>query len=207
MAEDSNKTELWACAYVIVCSGEQNEDTLQQVGMLGMSTTEEQRLHQCKKQSISGMASPAELLNQRRLQTVLPVKAKDSSDRGSQHRERMAAERDKRRHRFNQRARKFRELQLNENVYVQIDPEKSKWQRGNIVGTPTTAQPRSYRVQLPSGQRFQRNRRRIRSDRCTEGGNEDIEDPRRTLPRRSGRDLHFPSRLHYDRLGEPAVIQ
>jgi transposase InsO family protein len=153
----------------------------------------------------SGMASPAELLNQRRLQTVLPVKAKDSSDRGSQHRERMAAERDKRRHRFNQRAREFRELQLNENVYVQLDPEKSKWQRGNIVETPTKTQPRSYRVQLPSGQRFQRNRRHIRSDRCTEGGDEDTEDPRRTLPRRSGRDRHSPSRLHYDRLGKPTI--
>ncbi|ELU13856.1 hypothetical protein CAPTEDRAFT_214254 [Capitella teleta] len=151
------------------------------------------------------MASPAELLNQRRLQTVLPVKTKDFSDRGSQHRERMAAERDKRRHRFNQRAREFRELQLNENVYVQLDPEKSKWQRGNIVETPTKTQPRSYRVQLPSGQRFQRNRRHIRSDRCTEGGDEDTEDPRKTLPRRSGRDRHSPSRLHYDRLGEPAI--
>ncbi|ELT94347.1 hypothetical protein CAPTEDRAFT_192972 [Capitella teleta] len=74
------------------------------------------------------MASPAELLNQQRLQTVLPVKTKDF-DRGSQHREHMAAEREKRRHRFNQRAREFRELQLNENVYVQLDPEKSKWQR------------------------------------------------------------------------------
>ncbi|ELU14742.1 hypothetical protein CAPTEDRAFT_215338 [Capitella teleta] len=86
MAEDSDKTELWACTYVVVCSGEQGEDILQQAGMLG-----------------------------------------------SQHRERMVAERDKRRHRFNQRAREFRELQLNENVYVQLDPEKSKWQRGNIL--------------------------------------------------------------------------
>ncbi|ELT87382.1 hypothetical protein CAPTEDRAFT_207587 [Capitella teleta] len=119
MAEDSDKTELWACTYVVVCSGEQGEDILQQAGML--------------------------------------------------------------------------------------DPEKSKWQRGNIVETPTKTQPRSYRVQLPSGQRFQGNRRHIRSDRCTEGGDEDTEDPRKTLPRRSGRDRHFPSRLHYDRLGKPTI--
>jgi hypothetical protein len=82
----------------------------------------------------------------------------------------MAAERDKRRHRFNQKAREFRELQLNENVYVQLDPEK--WQRGNIVGTPWKAQPWSYRVQLLFGERFQRNRRHIRSDHRTEGGEE-----------------------------------
>ncbi|ELU13902.1 hypothetical protein CAPTEDRAFT_202546 [Capitella teleta] len=35
MAEDSDKTELWACTYVVVCSGEQGEDILQQAGMLG----------------------------------------------------------------------------------------------------------------------------------------------------------------------------
>ncbi|ELT92727.1 hypothetical protein CAPTEDRAFT_207645, partial [Capitella teleta] len=35
MTEDSNKTELWACTDVVVCSGEQGEDILQQAGMLG----------------------------------------------------------------------------------------------------------------------------------------------------------------------------
>ncbi|ELU10588.1 hypothetical protein CAPTEDRAFT_194055 [Capitella teleta] len=35
MADDSNKTELWACTYVVVCSGEQGENILQQAGMLG----------------------------------------------------------------------------------------------------------------------------------------------------------------------------
>ncbi|ELU15345.1 hypothetical protein CAPTEDRAFT_214255 [Capitella teleta] len=35
MAEDSDKTELWAFTYVVVCSGEQGEDILQQAGMLG----------------------------------------------------------------------------------------------------------------------------------------------------------------------------
>ncbi|ELU02466.1 hypothetical protein CAPTEDRAFT_220778 [Capitella teleta] len=35
MAEDSDKTKLWACTYVVVCSGEQGEDILQQAGMLG----------------------------------------------------------------------------------------------------------------------------------------------------------------------------
>ncbi|ELT96593.1 hypothetical protein CAPTEDRAFT_214571 [Capitella teleta] len=103
----------------------------------------------------------------------------------------MAAERDKRCHRFNKKAREFRELQLNENVYVQLDPEKSKWQRGNIVKRPTKTQPRSYRVQLPSGQQFQRNRRHIRSDHRTEGGDEDIEDPRRILPMSSDIRLRF----------------
>ncbi|ELU01549.1 hypothetical protein CAPTEDRAFT_201809 [Capitella teleta] len=34
MAEDSDKTELWACTSVVVCSGEQGEDILQQAGML-----------------------------------------------------------------------------------------------------------------------------------------------------------------------------
>ncbi|ELT97729.1 hypothetical protein CAPTEDRAFT_210120 [Capitella teleta] len=33
--ENSNKTELWACTYVVVCSGEQGKDILQQAGMLG----------------------------------------------------------------------------------------------------------------------------------------------------------------------------
>ena len=153
----------------------------------------------------SGMASPAELLNQRRLQTIFPIKTPQNR---SSNREQMSDEKDKRRRRFNKRAKEFRELHLHEPIYVQLDPEKPRWQKGHVVGTPTSDQPRRYQVQLPSGQRFLRNRRHIRPDKATEAPDPpdvpaaETDDP---VPRRSGRERREPPRLHYESLGQPTI--
>ena len=152
----------------------------------------------------SGMASPAELLSQRRYQTTLPIKNREPV-RSRNHRETMAKSRDKREEYFNKKATDYRQLQMHEPIYVQLDPDKTTWQKANVIGTPRENNPRSYTIQLPTGQRFTRNRRHIQPDRGTAPHDNEPDqiaarEPRG--PRRSARESHPPRRLRYDQLGE-----
>ena len=95
----------------------------------------------------SGMVSPAELLSQRRYQTTLPIKNREpvrSPNRN--HRETMAKSRDKREIYFNKKATDYRQLQMHEPIYVQLDPDKTTWQKANVIGTPTKNNPKSYKI-------------------------------------------------------------
>ena len=114
----------------------------------------------------SGMASPAELLSQQRYETTLPIKNREPV-RSRNHRETMAKSSDKREEYFNKKAADYLQLQMHEPTYVQPNPDKATWQKANVIGTPTEKNPRSYKIQLPIGQRFNRNRRHLRSDRGT----------------------------------------
>ena len=114
----------------------------------------------------SGMASPAELLSQRRYQTTLSIKNREPV-RSRNHRETMAKSRDKREEYFNKKTTDYRQLQMHEPIYVQLDPDKTTWQKANVIGTPTENNQRSHKIQLPTGQRFTRNRRHLRPDRGT----------------------------------------
>ena len=152
----------------------------------------------------SGMASPAELLSQRRYQTTLPIKNREPV-RSRNHRETMAKSRDKREEYFNKKATDYRQLQMHEPIYVQLDPDKTTWQKANVIGTPTGGHPRSYKIQLPTGQRFTRNRRHLQPDRGTAPDDNEPDqiaarEPRG--PRRSARESHPPRRLRYNHLGE-----
>ena len=154
----------------------------------------------------SGMASPAELLSQRRYQTTLPVKNREPI-RSRNHRETMAKSTDKREEYFNKKATDYCQLQMHEPIYVQLNPDKATWQKANVIGTPTENKPRSYKIQLPTGQRFTRNRRHLRPDR---GTTPDDNEPDQIVareprgPRRSARESHPPIRLRYNQLGEPS---
>ena len=106
---------------------------------------------------------------------------------------------------FNRKAKTYRQLNMHEPVYVQVDPNKAVWQKGNIIATPTRDAPRSYQVQLQSGQQYKRNRIHIRPDRgTTDVDNESLVADIAAVPRRSARERYQPNRLTYERLGEPA---
>ena len=152
----------------------------------------------------SGRASPAELLSQRRYQTTLPIKNREPV-RSRNHRETMAKSKDKREEYFNKKATDYRQLQMHKPIYVQLDPAKTTWQKANVIGTPTENNPRSYKIQLPTGQRFTRNRRHLRPDRGTAPDDNEPDqitarEPRG--PRRSARESHPPRRLRYNQLRE-----
>ena len=154
----------------------------------------------------SGMASPAELLSQRRYQTTLPIKNREPV-RIRNHRETMTKSSDKREEYFNKKAADYRQLQMHEPIYVQPNPDKASWQKANVIGTSTEKNPRSYKIQLPIGQRFNRNRRHLRPDRGTTPDDNEPDqmanrEPRG--PRRSACESHAPRILRYDQLGEPS---
>ena len=154
----------------------------------------------------SGMASPAELLSQRRYRTTLPIKNREPV-RSRNHRETMAKSRDKREEYFNKKATDYRQLQMHEPVYVQLNPDKATWQKANVIGTPIENNPRSYKIQLPTGQRFTRNRRHLRPDRGTTPDDNELDqmaDREPRGPRRSARENHAPRRLRYNQLGQPS---
>ena len=73
----------------------------------------------------SGIASPAELLSQRRYQTTLPIKNREPI-RSRNHRETMPKSRDNREEYFNKKATDYRHLQMHEPIYVQLNPDKAK---------------------------------------------------------------------------------
>ena len=123
-----------------------------------------------------GVASPAELLSQRRFQTTIPVlKSSSMSETQRSARQRMEGDKQKMTELHDRRAKAYRELQLNEPVYVKTDPQ-SDWKQAVIVGTPPEIGPRSYSVQLPSGQRFQRNRIHLRPDKGKQTAEETLRD-------------------------------
>ena len=153
----------------------------------------------------SGMVSPAELMRQRRYQRALPIKNREPV-RSRNQRETMAKSRDKREEYFHKKATDYRQLLMHEPIYVQLNPDKATWQKANVIETPTENNPRSYKMQLPTGQRFTRNRRHLSNDRC--GTAPDDNEPDQIAareprgPRRSARESHPPRRLRYDQLGE-----
>jgi transposase InsO family protein len=163
----------------------------------------------------SGMASPAELLNQRKYSAILPVTSTLTEIQRSEHRK-MQSDRDVTRDYYNQRAREYRELDIHEPVYVQSNPQVSRWQKATVVDTPSESTPRSYRVQLDSGQELQRNRIHLRPD---QGRPDAVYNRTSTHPdaagtdpehggapvevRRSTRVTRAPERLCYETLGKP----
>ena len=149
----------------------------------------------------SGMTSPAERLSQRKYQTTLLIKNREPL-RSRNHRETMAKSSDKREEYFNKKAADYRQLQMHESIYVQPNPHKATWQK---AWTPTENNPRSYKIQLLTGQRFTRNRRHLRPDCGTAPDDNEPDqiaarEPRG--PRRSACESHPPRRLRYNQLGE-----
>ena len=85
------------------------------------------------------------------------------------------------------------------------EPVRSRETKANVIGTPTGNNPKSYKIQLPTGQRFTRNRRHLRPDRGTAPDDNEPDqiaarEPRG--PRRSAHESHPPRRLRYNQLGE-----
>ena len=119
----------------------------------------------------------------------------------------MAKSSDKREEYFNKKAADYRQLQMHEPIYVQLDPDKTTWQKANVIGTPTENNPRSYKIQLLIGQRFNRNRRHLRRDRGTTPDDNEPDQMADREPRgqrRSALESHAPRRLRYNQQGEPS---
>ena len=115
----------------------------------------------------------------------------------------MAKSRDKQEEYFNKKATDYRQLQMHKPIYVQLNPDKATWQKANVIGTPTENNLRSYKIQLPTEQRFTRN---LRHRGTTSDDNEPDQMPDREPrgPRRSARESHAPRRLRYNQLRQPS---
>ena len=106
----------------------------------------------------SGQKSPAEMLNSRKMRTLIPIKA-CLTDEQQRTREDFHRAKTRQAEYYNQRAKLYEELQRYQRVYVQLDPSKAEWSKATIISTPTEKFPRSYIVQTDQGRKFQRNRR------------------------------------------------
>ena len=154
----------------------------------------------------SGMTSPAELLSQRRYQTTLPIKNREPV-RSRNHRETMVKSSDKREEYFQQEGSRLSATADARTIYVQPNHDKATWQKANVIGTPTENNLRSYKIQLPIGQRFNRNRRHLRPDLGTTPDDNEPDQMADREPRgqrRSALESHAPRRLRYNQQGEPS---
>ncbi|ELU07398.1 hypothetical protein CAPTEDRAFT_199065 [Capitella teleta] len=111
---------------------------------------------------LKSLTSPAKLLNQRRFHTTLPATNKMSQQQKQARKKMQREESSMTEATYNKRARQYRELSQHEPVYVQLDPNQSRWQRATITRTPPEGQPQNYEVQLPSSATYSRNRKFIR---------------------------------------------
>ena len=109
----------------------------------------------------TGIQSPGELLNGRKLKALLPIREYLHPSTESA-RECMIDQKAKQAEWYNRTARELEELRMYQQVHVQLDPESNKWGQATVIDTPNSEAPRKYLVQTPDGARYQRNRKHLR---------------------------------------------
>jgi transposase InsO family protein len=92
----------------------------------------------------AGVASPAELLNQRKYKDLIPMKQR-LSPMQEDSRETLLADKQRSIDQYNQQARQRDELQELQRVWFQRMPEKGRWEEATVVDV--TEKPRCYIVQ------------------------------------------------------------
>ena len=108
----------------------------------------------------SGVASPAELLNQRRYKDLIPIRQRMSTQQENS-RESLLAAKQSSAELYNRHAKQREELEELQRVWFQKDPNQSSWQPATVV--EVAQQPRAYLVQDDAGSRYQRNSRNVRA--------------------------------------------
>lgn len=122
----------------------------------------------------SGVASPAELLNQRKFKDLIPIKQRLNTQQDDS-REAMLSAKHTSQEYYNSHAKEREQLSELQHVWYKKDPV-AHWQRGSVVQIADT--PKSYVVQDDSGARYQRNSRHVRSATVPT----DSEDPSDATP-------------------------
>ena len=107
----------------------------------------------------AGVASPAELLNGRRYQDLIPTRQHLNTQQDKS-REVLLSDKNQVTNNYNKQARERTELQEMQRVWYQKDPTKPRWEQATVV--QTADQPRSFIVQDDAGAQYQRNSRHIR---------------------------------------------
>eukprot|EP00914_Ancora_sagittata_P006444 GHVO01013020.1.p1 GENE.GHVO01013020.1~~GHVO01013020.1.p1 ORF type:complete len:276 (-),score=20.11 GHVO01013020.1:451-1278(-) len=105
-----------------------------------------------------GIASPAELLNQRKYKDLIPLKQRLSGTQESS-RETLLANKDQSVKYYDDRAKEREELEELQKVWFQKLPQ-STWEPGTIVNVEE--EPRSYTVQDNAGAQYNRNQKFVR---------------------------------------------
>ncbi len=102
----------------------------------------------------AGVASPAELLNNRKLAGIFPVR-EYLKPHGITSCEKMIMDKDKQAEVYNHMARELKELQQYQEVMVQLDPDENKWDKAVVVETPDEKKQRRYVIQTENGGCYQ----------------------------------------------------
>ena len=106
------------------------------------------------------LPSPVELLNSRKFRCLLPVQMKQHKQ-SRQQRHMMQRVKLQQASHYNKNARNLPKLNIGDTVYVQLKPNKRKWNPGIIVHTGLE-NSRTYSVQTTQGGQYVRNRKFFR---------------------------------------------
>ena len=107
----------------------------------------------------AGVASPAELLCQRKFKDLIPLKSRLSQQQETS-REILIADKQQSANYYDQHARSRQELQELQQVWFQRNPDKGGWEPATVVDIPD--KPRSYVVQDDTGARYERTSKHVR---------------------------------------------
>ena len=108
----------------------------------------------------SGLLSPAEMMTQRKFNALLPVK-QHLPVQLSVNRDTMIKQKQQQCNLYDRSAKPLSELQQDQLVRVQLNPQIPVWEPAKVIQTPMDKTPRSYTVETTSGT-YQRNRRHLR---------------------------------------------
>jgi hypothetical protein len=142
-----------------------------------------------------GLASPADLMKDRKWRDLLPVKqvlsANQEKVRESDLRikEQQAAV-------YDRHAKARQELEDLQKCRVQLNPHQPIWTPATVI-QPVPDKPRSYIVQTPEGQRFERNRRFLKPM---------VEQPNQASQAKQQQQQGSPSKAAVPPVPEPAVV-
>lgn len=161
----------------------------------------------------SHLPSPAEMLLGRKIQTNLPVVTADQNQRRDVEK-RLRTRQEKQKQYFDRSTKALPPLKPAQGVRVQ-DHSTGKWLPGVIQGSRPDHEPRSYDVEMPSGNILRRNRRQIketeerpetqhdpmieeddtRRQNKTKAQGQSTCDKDQNYVTRHGRQIHKPDRL------------
>jgi transposase InsO family protein len=114
----------------------------------------------------SRIPSPAEMLYNRRVRsTVLPPHCSKTSDTTNQEiRERMLDRQLDTQADYDRQAGSDKsQLQIQQPIYVKLQPDDKHWTKATVIGSETPDQPRSYVIETEIGRTYRRNRSHIKA--------------------------------------------
>jgi transposase InsO family protein len=108
-----------------------------------------------------GLASPADLMRDRRWRDLLPIKQVLNTEQ-EKVRESDIGRKEQQAEAYDRHARAAQELEYFQKCRVQLSPKQPIWTPATVI-QPVPDKPRSYIVQTPDGQRYERNCRFLKA--------------------------------------------